>query len=477
MMTQAQPGSAGSNGKGQAFFERADEVAETGNWDYAIDLYLEGIKREPANVARGHQKLREVSLKRKFKGGKPVGMMEQFKRRGGKGVEALANAEYLLGKDPGNASLMEQVLSAARAMDLRGVAGWICNIMLDSQRQSAKPQRRILLLLVDAYSYVEDFALALAACQMAMQLSPGDSQLADLYSNLSAKHTIKAGKYDQEEGDFTKSVKDMAKQQELIQKDSMVQADSYLQQQIRRARQEYQASPNEAGKVNAFVDALLKIEDAPHEDEAIGVLQRAHQSSGAYQFKMRVGDIRIRQEDRRQRRLVEAGKPDEAAAHAKQKLAFEIEEFTERVANYPTDLGIRYELGVRQFRAGNYDEAIGTFQQARRDPRRSLQASNYLGLSFAHKGWLPEAAQTFEQALTGELTEDQTTLIRYNLGDAYEQMGQLEQANEQFSKVAQLDFNFKDVRSRVDQVRKKLRDKPPAAGGPELGLSGPPGGV
>jgi tetratricopeptide (TPR) repeat protein len=452
--------SANQADKGKAFFERADEVAETGNWDYAIDLYLEGIRREPNNVARGHQKLREVSLKRKFKGGKPVGFVEHLKRRGGRApIEALVNAEYLLAKDPGNPALMGQVLSAARALDLRETAGWICNIILDTQRQSAKPQRRVLMMLVEAYSYVEDFGLALAACQMAMQQAPGDAQLVEMYNQLSARHTIKAGRYGQE-GDFTKSVKDMARQTELIQKDSMVQADSYLEQQIRRARQEYQAAPREVGKINAYVDAMLKIEDQAHEQEAINVLRRAHEETGAYQFKMRVGDIRLRQEDHKQRQLVESGDQEAAARHAKERLALEIEEFIERAANYPTDLGIKYELGVRYFRAGNYDEAIGALQKAKADPRRQLQALNYMGLAFARKGWLPEAVQTFEQTLQAELTEDQDKSIRYNLGDVYEQMGKLEQANEQFSKVAQMDFTFKDVRHRVEAVRKKMQDKP-----------------
>ena len=83
-------------GKGTAFFERADEVAEMGNWEFAIELYLEGIQREPDNLVRGHQKLREASLRRKLSGGKPAGMMEQLKRRPGKDPLAnLINAEYL----------------------------------------------------------------------------------------------------------------------------------------------------------------------------------------------------------------------------------------------------------------------------------------------------------------------------------------------------------------------------------------------
>ena len=60
-----------SDGKGKAFFDRGDQVAETGNWDFAIEMYLQGIEREPDNVDQGHKPLRDVSMKRMAQGGKP----------------------------------------------------------------------------------------------------------------------------------------------------------------------------------------------------------------------------------------------------------------------------------------------------------------------------------------------------------------------------------------------------------------------
>ena len=51
-------------GKGSQFFTRGDQVSETGNWDFAIQMYLEGIRREPENLERGHVRLRKVALVR-----------------------------------------------------------------------------------------------------------------------------------------------------------------------------------------------------------------------------------------------------------------------------------------------------------------------------------------------------------------------------------------------------------------------------
>jgi tetratricopeptide (TPR) repeat protein len=275
--------------------------------------------------------------------------------------------------------------------------------------------------------------------------------------NLSAVYTIQKGKYDQE-GDFTRSVKDMDKQQELIQRDALVQSESFLERQVREAREAYEAEPAVPGKINALVDALLKFEDEQHENEAIEVLKKAHQETGAYQFKMRIGDIVIRQMTRQYRERVDAGEKQAAAEHARKQLEFELQEYAERAQNYPTDLTIKYELGRRQFLAGQYDDAIGSLQQAQRDPRRHLSALNYLGQSFARQGLLREAAETYERALESEMPETREKELRYNYGKVLFDMKKYENAREQFSRVAQADYNFQDVRERLQETDRKLEE-------------------
>ena len=98
----------------------------------------------------------------------------------------------------------------------------------------AKPSKKVLSLLVDAYEGIEEYRLAIQACEILRSLAPEDEAVAARLSQLSARYTIQKGKYDQE-GDFTQSVKDMARQKELIEKDSTVQATSYLRQQVDKA--------------------------------------------------------------------------------------------------------------------------------------------------------------------------------------------------------------------------------------------------
>ncbi len=309
-----------------------------------------------------------------------------------------------------------------------------------------------LAAALDAFAAIDKFPEAILSCRLAKELTPDDPHLEEILDDMSARYTIHKGKYDQE-GDFTQSIKDLDKQKELMQKDAMVQETSYLDRQIERARTEYLDTPAQPGKVNGYVDALLKYEDDAHETQAIEVLTKAHTDIGAYQFKMRIGDIRIRQLIRRYREILEKGDKAAAAEAARQQLTFELEEYAERAVNYPTDMAIKYELGRRQFLAGNYDDAIGSLQQAQRDPRRQVLALTYMGQAFAKKDWHKEAAETFARALELELPEERAKTLRYYLGDVLEKMDNIQEALDQFSQVAQMDFNYRDVRDRVEKLR------------------------
>jgi tetratricopeptide (TPR) repeat protein len=421
-------------------------------------MYLEGISREPENLDRGHKPLRKVSINRKAQGGKPAGMIDQLKRRPCKDpVRNLVNAEYLLSKDPGSVQNMMQVLQAARKCDLIGLVHWISLIILESQRQTKKPSKRILVDLVSAFESAKDFSMSVQACDMAISLDPNDGELRDRMRSLSALYTIDKGKFE-EEGDFTKGVDDLEAQQKIQKKDALVQDEEYLLEQIRKCRQDYLENPHVAGKINNAVDALLKIENESYENEAIDILAKAHKDSSAYQFKMRIGDIRIRQMSRRFRQMRDSGDTAEATEQAKRQLAFELDEYKERCANYPTDLGLKFEMGRRQFLSGLYDEAIASLQTAQRDPRRGLRARSLIGQAFVKKGWLGMAVETFEKALELEATEEFTMELRYFLGDVLDNMGQFERAQEQFSTVAQIDYNYRDVRQRIENIRTRLSE-------------------
>lgn len=445
-----------TRGKGKAFFDRADQVTETGNWDYAIEMYLEGISKEPDAMERGHQKLREVALMRKAAGGKGPGFFEKAKHKIGKDpLQNLISAEWLMSRDPANPSHWSEIVKAGKALELEEVVRWAGGVLYDIARNTDKNKAKLDIyeFLMSNYAEMKLYPEAVRACQAAVNLNPNSADLTDRLRNLSAQETIQTGKYDQE-GDFTKAVKDIKGQMDLAKKDQVSQDKGFLGEQADRARAAYEAEPTVPGKISALVDALLKLDDESYENEAIDVLEKAYRDTGTYRFKMRIGDIKMRQLTRRYNKLRKAGDKEAAVQAAKEQLAFELEEFAERAANYPTDMAIKYELGRRQFIAGRYDDAIATLQQARRDPKHRTSAMTLLGSAFFKKEWYSEAGETFEQALEGDVPEARQKELRYNLGLTFEAQNNVERALQEYSDVAQIDFNYKDVRERIERLRK-----------------------
>jgi tetratricopeptide (TPR) repeat protein len=447
-------------GKGKAFFDRADQVAETGNWDFAIQMYLEGIRREPGNLERGHKPLRNVSLRRKAEGGKPAGLVEQFKRKANKDpLESLVNAEYMLAKDPGNVAHMFALLRALEKLQQHQAMQWICDILFESERQAKKANKRHLIAIAEAYGSAGDFRKALAAADMGRQIDPEDEDLQEMQKDLSAKTAIQQGQYDGK-GSFTTSVKDMRRQMDLSQADQLYQSPARIEESIAKARAEYEASPEVAGKIDALVQALLQVEEEGCENEAIDVLKKAYADTKAYRFKSRIDDILIRQVRRRLALLKAQNKTEEARQLEGQVLTMELGIFAERALNYPTDLAIKYELGIRQLDTGHIDEAIASLQQARRDPKRRITSLMYLGRAFERKGWHKEAVESYQQALEAEPSDERAKAIQYNLGLIFRTMGQKQQALDHFSIVAQMDYTYRDVRQQIEELRREISGSP-----------------
>ena len=115
--------------KAQVFFGRGNMVADTANYDYAIEMYISGLAIDSENID-AHQALREISLKRKAEGGKDLGILQKMKLSNkGDDKRNMLNAEKLLAYDPTNKQHMANVLASARAAGFTATAEWIAAIL------------------------------------------------------------------------------------------------------------------------------------------------------------------------------------------------------------------------------------------------------------------------------------------------------------------------------------------------------------
>ena len=453
--------------KAKLFFDSAAEASVSNNFDYAIDMYLEGLRCNPDALKEGHLPLRELALSRQVKGGKKPSMLEHMRYlRGKTPLEQMLNAEYLFAKDPGHLPYAETMLKAAVAGSYKQTATWMADLLFAANNASGSPSVHTYLLLKDSYDTLGLWDRAIAACQYAARMRPDDAEIADEAQRLSAEMTVSRGKYDQG-GDFRKSIKNREAQEKLHSQQAVVKTENFRLSAVDLAREEYAESPESAPGIFNLAAALADLRTDKGEEEAMNLLEDAYRKKQDFSYKERAGQVRIGQLKRQAREaeaLFEAN-PDDSVARSRhaglmgQLNKTELEHYGLCVRNYPTDLKAKYEYAVRLVRNKRYDEAIPLLQEAQRDPRHKIQAMDKIGLCFFMKGWFADAADIFTQAIdTYEIKDDDIAKeLRYNLGRCFEDQGDKAKALDVYRKIAQLDFGYKDVSQRVDRLRKEAK--------------------
>ncbi len=461
------PSDQGDLAAARAFFDKARGAAESKNYDYAIEMYLEGLQRAPDALEEGHLPLCELGLQRRGRGGKKPSVVERVRRlRGRTPLEQMLNAEYLFAKDPDHTPYAEAMLKAAVDGGYHRTAHWIANLIFQTNNAIEKPSLQTYILLKDCYKAMGQYDKAVAACQRAVRMKPDDKELADEFKNLSAELTMSKGKYGVE-GDFRQSIRDRETQARLYSQDRMIKTDDYRLSAVEEARKAYAKDPDVAQNAFNLADALADLEQEDAESEAVQLLSDAAESHKDFRFAERAGLLRIRQGRRRLRAAKKRLKaePSDAATQASVReltealSRTELEHYRLCVENYPTDLSAKYEYGLRLMRNERYNEAIPLFQDAQKDPRRRISAMDKIGYCFFMKGWFADAIDVFSRAIDSyEIKDDAIAKeLRYNLALAHEAQGDQDRALELYRKIAQLDFGYKDVSERVDRLRAGLK--------------------
>ena len=452
--------------KARAFFTRAEEVASTDNFDYAIDLYLEGLRFAPEALEDGHSPLRKLSLIRQGKGGKKPSMIEVIRHKGGKTpLDEMLNAEFLLAKDPDHLGYAEAMLKAAVAGGYHRTGEWIALLVFEANKAAAKPSVATYLLLKESYSTMQMFTKAVAACELALQLRPNDDQLRDELRNLCASMTMEKGKYGKA-SDFRGSINNKEAQDRLHSQEAFVKTAQTRQDAVQQARNRLEESRYSLVNVMELADALADLETEAGYNEAFGLLTKYFEQTQDFSFKRRLGELKLRLFRAKIRQGNQQLKANPENTALKEQIAAlgaalereEIAHYRLCQENYPTDMRYKYEYGRCLIRERQYDQAIPLFQEAQKDPKLHLLAMDKSGLCFLLKGWYEDAIDIFQKAIKHCPTEESPVAkdIKYNLARTYEASGQKKEALELYRKLAQLDFSYKDVGQRIDILRKDV---------------------
>ena len=121
------------------------------------------------------------------------------------------------------------------------------------------------------------------------------------------------------------------------------------------------------------------------------------------------------------------------------------------------DYDTRYNLGIAYKEMGLVDEAIAEFQLAAKDPKRSLECSSMIGICFMEKGMADVAVQWYERGLLvpGREPEEYRGL-RYDLGVAWEAVGDVAKATATFGDLVREDPTFRDASDKLRDLQSRV---------------------
>jgi tetratricopeptide (TPR) repeat protein len=165
-----------------------------------------------------------------------------------------------------------------------------------------------------------------------------------------------------------------------------------------------------------------------------------------------------------------AARQNPAAAGIDPGLAAIFDEFREAVEDSEEPEGADYEthfnMGIAYREMGMLDQSIQELQTAIEQTApgdgttRYLQCCNLLGHCFMEKGMPRPAATWFGKGLKAPgHTEDEYQALRFELGTAYELMGDTQRAIEVFSEVYGVDVSYRGVADKLRDLQEQNAGK------------------
>ncbi len=454
--------------KAQKWFLRARELGDKRNFDHAIEYYVSGLEFWPDAVEDACKPLHGCAVARRQTGGKKPGLKDTMKRSTSDKdpKKAFVNSLWLFGHDPDNLGYVEAVVRNASRLRAEDAARWAAGVCLKALETNPRAGPKNFQALANLVEEMSDRAagrgehpfgvvalqIGVDAIALWRRRYPKDQNAENTLRTLSTKLTILKGNYQDGES-FRDSIADAGEQADLHDQKRTVQSSGRLEALIAKAEADWRANPDQASVFKNYIDLLCRREDPEEETKAIGVLVEEYKRTDDYRWKQLADDIRMKQLGREVR---DAVGDDEAVRQARiAQLKFELSAFKDRVDRYPTDLRFRFQYAIRKFNAGQFDDAIPLFQAARTDPKNRAACGMYLGRCFYRKGYHSQAISALEEAIRDyDISDDDLAKnMQYWLGRAQEANGDLEAARKTYGNILQMDYNFRDIRARLDNLQ------------------------
>jgi tetratricopeptide (TPR) repeat protein len=441
-------------------YSKAVEAAQRENFDYATTLFCSVLKTEPG-LFEARKALRAAQTARSA--GASTGFFKKMMSSAGSSpqitkakitlsknpAEAMAIAEEVLNGDANNPFAHRIIVDAARALELPKTVV----LSLETMVQLAPKDKALVIEFADAVAETGGNAtVAEKFLDELIRTSPYDPDLVQAQKNLSAHKILDEGGYNalaDGSGSFRDVLRNKEEAVSLEQEKRSQKTDDVAARLIEEYETRLITEPGNLKLVRSLAELYTQKNNFPR---ALALYDRIKQSELGSDATLdrAIADTIVRQFDFRLAELPPEA-TEQIAAITAEKLSFQMAETQKRVAKYPTDLALKFELGQLLFQTGKIAEAIAEFQKAQANPHKRIAAMSMLAQCFAKRGMNDSAVRTLQNAIKEKpvFDEEKKDLI-YNLGCVFEKLGKPAEAMEQFLIIYESDVTYRDVGAKVD---------------------------
>jgi pilus assembly protein FimV len=124
----------------------------------------------------------------------------------------------------------------------------------------------------------------------------------------------------------------------------------------------------------------------------------------------------------------------------------------------PDDSETHFDLGIAYKEMGLIDDAVSEFELAARSKKRACTSLTMIGSCHLERGKADLAIEYFQKALKAEGAGAAEELaLNFEIGNAYDQTGDIARALTSFEQVAARDRNYRGVSARIEQLKKRAK--------------------
>ena len=468
----------------KALYTKAKQANDINNHGYVIQL-MQAVLKEAPGFLDGRKLVRAAALAqtRDKKGGfslagTTLGMTASGTLKKDP-LAAMELAEKTLAADPKSVQANQLLFEAANKAGFPEVAAFALETLVATNNKDTKMMHQ----LANHYLSMGENDKAVAVFSRIAQVNPADLDAIKKSKDASAVSTMKKGKWEEvASSGGNLSFRDLIKSKEeaiaLENKSKVVRTVEQITQQVSEAYGPWEqdqsnvdlsrrlANLYEQWYETTLVTGGTEEEAEGHLDSAIWYYGHTNGllNGGDPNLARKYSDLQGLKVDRRIKVLESWLASVEDKTHPEvtpyvdelQKLKLErssgfIEIARKRVAENPTDLQLRYELGETLMNAGLHSDAIPELQRAQQNPNARLKAMNLLGQCFVEKGMFDLAVSRFKTAASEIVPMDNVKKdVTYRLGLVYEKMGKREEYLDCMKQIYEADYGYADVAKRVE---------------------------